>query len=133
MAPPVGSGFHGLPRGHAIHFHVTSRECICIYIYICSSSCRRRTSSSHLFPTPDAQSRCFCPVARLLLEAASSLIHKTFCSSCALKNKKDRDLMGGSDDLIWHHLGCSRTMDITPNGMSWCSFAASEGLRRSAF
>ncbi|CAK9077151.1 unnamed protein product [Durusdinium trenchii] len=27
-SPPVCSGFHGFPRGHAIHFHVSSRECI---------------------------------------------------------------------------------------------------------
>ena len=26
--PPVCSGFHGLPRGHGIHFHSSSRECI---------------------------------------------------------------------------------------------------------
>ena len=29
MAPPVCSGIHGLPYGAILHFHVSSRECIC--------------------------------------------------------------------------------------------------------
>ena len=28
MAPPVWSGFHGLPFGAILHFHVSSGECI---------------------------------------------------------------------------------------------------------